>query len=114
MTLIAQTEFEQEIKKGVFRTVYFLHGPEEFLRRQALTLLRRSVLTPETLSFNYSEFSPRTSSIAEILGSAQTFPFGSPRRLVIVGDLEALLAEGQNELVTYLERPFQKTVLVKF
>jgi DNA polymerase III subunit delta len=112
MALLTQAEFDQEIKKGVFRMVYFLHGPEEFLRRQALNLLRRSVLTGETFSFNYAEFSLRTASIMEVLGSAQTFPFGSPWRLVIAGDLEALPPDGQNDLAAYLDRPFHKAVLV--
>jgi len=112
MATLTQAEFEQEIKKGFFRMVYFLHGPEEFLRRQALSLLRRSALTPETISFNYSEFTLRTSSITEILGSAQTFPFGSQRRLVIAGDLELIPSDSQNDLVAYLSRPFHKAVLV--
>src|SRR5512143_2292777 len=112
MASLTQTEFEQEIKKGIFRRVYFLHGPEAFLRRQSLSLFRKSVLTPETFNFNYSEFSLRTTPIMEILGSAQTFPFGSPRRLVVAGDLEVLSSEGQVELTAYLNHPFDKAVLV--
>ena len=112
MGMLSQPEFEQEVNAGRFRPAYLLLGPEEFLRRLAMNLLKRTVISPGAFDFNYSEFSLRTTSLTEVLQSAQTFPFASPRRLVIARELEALPAESQEEMILYLGKAFEKSVLV--
>ncbi len=112
MGILTQAELEKEIRAGSFRAVYLLLGPEAFLRRQALMHLRKNVLTPEALSLNYSEFSLRTSSLADLLKSVQTFPFASPHRLIVGTELEALHSGAQSMLLEYLSHPFGKAILV--
>ncbi len=110
MPTLDATELEGEIKSGTFRPVYTFLGPEVYLRRLAVDLLRKSAVPPQAIGFNQFEFSGKD-PIREILIAAKTFPFGSPRRLIIVNDLESMPAEPQKELAAYVEDPSSKTVL---
>ncbi len=112
MGVLTQSEFEQAVEAGHFRPVYLLLGPEEFLRRRAVGLLKRLALAPGAFDFNYTEFSLRNTPVAEVLQSAQTFPFASPRRLVLAKDLDTLPEDSQAEMLDYLGEPFEKSVLV--
>ncbi len=112
MPTLSLPEFEAEIKSGTFRPVYALLGPEVYLRRQAVDLLHRNAVPEQAKSFNEFEFSAKD-PIREILIAAQTFPFGSPRRLIVVNDLELMSVEAQQkELIAYVKGPSTKTVLV--
>ncbi len=112
MPTLQAHELDREIRTGSFRPVYVLVGPEEFLRRLASDSLKRGVVPESAAGFNRSEFSANEHTVSEILSAARTFPFGCPRRLVIVRDLEAMTAEAQADLISYLQDPSPKTVLV--
>lgn len=105
-------EFERELNQRLFRSVYLLLGPEDFLRRRVLQELKEKALPTESSEFNFTEFSARSASLRHILVAANTFPMMSPRRLVFVGDLESLKEADQEELVSYLRKPFERTLLV--
>jgi DNA polymerase-3 subunit delta len=105
-------ELESEIRGGRFQPVYLFWGPEEYLLRHALSLIKQKVPAPGTESFNCSEYTAPDLDAAEIVKSANTFPMMSPRRLVLVEDLDQLSPAGQDGLVSYAESPQQKTVLV--
>lgn len=105
-------EFESEIMHGRFRPVYLLYGPEVYLLRRALSLLKEKVPDSKTQSFNLSEYSARDSGVEEIVKSANTFPMMSPRRLVLVTDIKLLPETGQQALAAYVDSPQEKTVLV--
>jgi DNA polymerase-3 subunit delta len=105
-------ELESEIRGGRFQPVYLFFGPEEYLLRYALSLLKQKVPAPGTEPFNCSQYSAPDLDVAEIVEGANTFPMMSPRRLVLVSDLDQLSSAGQDALVSYAESPQQKTVLV--
>ncbi|MGD0310003.1 MAG: DNA polymerase III subunit delta [Acidobacteriota bacterium] len=112
MQTLSFHELESEIRSGRFQPVYLFFGPEVYLLRDALSLLKQKVPAPGTESFNCSEYSAPDLDVAEIVESANTFPMMSPRRLVLVADLDQLSPAGQDALVSYAESPQQKTVLV--
>ena len=112
MPTLSFNELESEISGGRFQPVYLFFGPEEYLLRHALSVMRKKVPAPGTESFNCSEFSAPELDAAEIIESANTFPMMSPRRLVLVADLDQLSQSGQDRLAAYVESPQQKTVLV--
>jgi DNA polymerase-3 subunit delta len=105
-------ELESEIRGGRFQPVYLFYGPEEYLLRHTLSLMKQKVPAPGTESFNCSEYNAPDPDAAEIVKSASTYPMMSPRRLVLVADLDHLSADGQDALVSYAQDPQQKTVLV--
>jgi len=105
-------ELEDQLRRGAIRPIYLVLGPETFLNRQAIAAIQEKALSSDALTFNYTELSAQSASASEILEAANTFPLLSPRRLVIVTEIESLEAREQEQLLKYLDRPAEKTVLV--
>src|SRR5262245_33156766 len=105
-------ELEAELRRNAVHPVYLLLGPEAYLRRRALDLLKTTLLAPEAVAFNHAVFSLREHAMADILAAANTFPMLSSRRLVILEGLEAVEAASAALLVEYLRKPHARTVLV--
>jgi DNA polymerase III subunit delta len=78
---------ENDLKKTV-RSVYLLLGPEEYQSTQALNLLKKQIVPPEAVDFDYSIFAAEDVPVDEILGAANVFPMVSKRRLVVVRDAQ--------------------------
>ncbi len=112
MILQSLEELEAELNRRQFHPVYVVLGPEEYLSREALALLKRKILPPDAFAFNYAEFSALESSAREVIEAAQTYPMMSPRRLVLMTNLERSDAVDQDLLLSYLENPSTRSVLI--
>ncbi len=112
--MILQTieELEAELNRGRFHPVYAVLGPEEYLCRQAIGLIKQKALAQDAVAFNYSEFSARETSAAKIIEAAQTYPMLSPRRLVLATDVDQAEPGDLEALLAYLEDPSTKSVLI--
>lgn len=103
---------EQELARGRLSAVYLVLGPEAFLARQAIDVLKRHIVTPDLAAFNMSEFDAASSPMIEIVGAARTLPMMSPRRLVLVNNLQLAPEEERESLLEYLANPCDRCVLV--
>ncbi|HYK90057.1 MAG TPA: DNA polymerase III subunit delta [Acidobacteriota bacterium] len=112
MILQSLEELEAELNRGQFHCIYVVMGPEEYLCRQAVALLKHRALTPEAVAFNYVEFSCEESSAREIVEAAQTYPMMSSRRLVLVTHLERASPSDQTALLSYLDSPAERSILL--
>ncbi|WP_018084660.1 DNA polymerase III subunit delta [Desulfurispora thermophila] len=128
----------EEIKSGQLAPVYLFHGPEEYLRRQALVRLKEH-LFPRTgqMDFNLTQLDGSLTSVAEILAAATTPPWGARKRLVIVREAPYFATNARSDasvqpipsgqevkkqrspeedtvkaLLTYLQTPLPATCLV--
>jgi DNA polymerase-3 subunit delta len=105
-------EFEAELARGEFSPVYLFFGPEAYLLRRALALLKDKAMPQDALAFNFVERNAKDTTAARIVHEANTFPLMSSRRVVIVSGFEQLPEDGQETLAAYLASPQKKTVLV--
>jgi DNA polymerase III subunit delta len=104
-------ELESDLKKQL-RPVYLVLGPEIYLCRSAIALLKKNALSPDSAAFDYSEFYAGEASVAEIMESASTFPMVSKRRLVLVTDAEKLKESDQAELIDSLANVSKRSLLI--
>lgn len=74
----------QDIKSGEFRRFYLLFGEEEFLKQSYKKRLREAVAGDDTMNYNY--FEGKGLDVRELISLANTMPFFSDRRLIIVED----------------------------
>jgi DNA polymerase-3 subunit delta len=105
-------ELETELNRGRFQPVYVVVGPEEYQCRLAISLLRQKILKPDAFAFNYAEFSAQETPMREAIEAANTFPMMSPRRLVLVTDLDRTGPTDQEILLSYLENPSMRSVVI--
>lgn len=99
-------------KVASLKPVYLIYGSEELRLEQALTRLKGSVGEAADLDFNMDTFDGESTSVDAIIAAANTLPFASDRRLVIVRKVDKIDKAGQEALAAYAADPSPTTVLV--
>jgi DNA polymerase-3 subunit delta len=94
------------------RNVYLIHGSEELLLDRAVRRLKERLAKVADLDFNMELFDGETATVDDVLNAANTMPFMSERRLVVVSDSDKLTAEEQGRLADYAKDPAPYTTLV--
>jgi DNA polymerase-3 subunit delta len=105
-------ELENDLKTAGLRSIYLILGPEQYQCRQALSLLKKKALTPESCAFDYSEFCAGEDSIDEIIKSANTYPMLSPKRVALVNSTEKLKDSEQDKLLDSLKNFSSRGLLI--
>jgi len=112
--LILQTleELEGDLRNNGFRSVYVILGPEMYQARQALELLKKKILPPEAMAFDYSEFSGAEAEAVRITEAAGTFPMMAKRRLVLITEADSLKEAEQEKLIDSLKDLSPRSTLI--
>ena len=92
-------QLERELRGGRIGAAYLILGPEDYLCRQAVRLLKDNLVNPEGQAFDYSEFAAGDVSVDQIIEAANTFPMVSKRRVVLVNQAEKLRDSEQDLLI---------------
>src|SRR5262245_6649931 len=92
--------------------VYILHGDEDFLKRQALSLIQQVVLDSEDNAFGLSTHSGDKATFAPVFDELDTMPFLSLRRLVVIENADPFVTENRPALEKYVAEPAARGVLV--
>ena len=74
---------EEDIKNGQFKTCYLLYGEEAYLKKQYRDKLVHA-MAAEGDTMNVSSYSGRDVNPAELIDLAETLPFFSERRVILV------------------------------
>lgn len=100
--------------KGVddLSSVYLIFGNEDLLLERALRRLRDRIAEVADLDFNYEAFAGETADASAVVAAANTLPFASERRLVIVRGVDRMSAAGQAVLAEYARDPAPTACLV--
>ena len=102
---------EKDLAAGRPQPIYLLHGQEAFLKDQILD--RLTSLVPEGMrDFNLQVLLADDTSPASALEQAQTMPFMSPPRVIILKGIERYSADELSLFHKYLEQPNETTCLV--
>lgn len=102
----------RSLKQGPILPLYLFYGEEEFSIQEAIDLIIERVVDPGTRDFNFNVLHCKDSSISEVTALAQTLPFMSEKRLVILKEFDAFKAGDLEELTPYLNDPSPSTCLV--
>ena len=113
MPVRSRKELLQSLKQGKIEPVYFLFGPESYLRDQAARAIADEALRETLLrEFNDSTFSLRTGDARSAIAAAEQLPMMSPRRVVQVRDFSKLNETTEEILLSYIDRPVETSVLI--
>ena len=89
----------QDIKDHSFKPMYLLYGEEAFLRNSYKNKLREAIIGDDTMNFAY--FEGKGLDVDELIRLADTMPFFTERRLIIVED-SGFFKTASEPLVRYL------------
>lgn len=90
----------EDIKKAEFKQVYLLYGPEEYLKKQYRDRLKQALAGEDTM--NLHMFEGKGVEIPKVIDLAETMPFFSERRVIILQNTGLFKSDGET-LAKYLE-----------
>lgn len=101
---------DEDIKTGQLNHIYLLCGSEAYLRKEYKERLKKA-LSPEEDSMNYSYFEGKDVSVGIVIDIAETMPFLSDKRTIIIENCPFFKSEGE-KLAEYLKDVPQTTYFV--
>ncbi len=72
--------------------LYILHGPDDLTRTEKITELKNALGDPVAAEMNFATLDGRTMSLSDLRQQADSMPFLSPRRLVVMSGYMEFLA----------------------
>ena len=113
MPVRTKTDLDQALKQGKIEPVYFLYGPETYLRDQAVHAITEEALRDTLLrEFNDSSFNLTNDDVRDALAIVEQLPMMSTRRVVRIKNFGKLSEDDENLLLEYLERPVETSVVI--
>ncbi|MFT4146162.1 MAG: DNA polymerase III subunit delta [Mobilitalea sp.] len=108
---------KEHIKTGSFKQYYLLYGSEEYLKKLYRDKLKNALL-PDGGDMNYSYYEGTGIDVRKIAEDAQTLPFFSDRRLILIenshlfknqSDLSELISQiPESSVVVFVETEIDK------
>lgn len=93
------------------RETYAILGEQSFLRDQAVERLKQRIAEAGELELNYDQFDATTADPSDIIAAANTLPFMSPHRLIVVTNIHQAKKDFLDALGAYAQKPSSTTVL---
>lgn len=100
---------KEHIKSGLFKQFYLLYGSEPYLIRLYRDKLREAILG-DSDQMNFSRFEGKDIDLKEVNDTAQTLPFFSDRRLILIENSE--LFKVQSNLADVLSEAPESTFFI--
>ena len=107
---VTYEEIISDLKKRIFKPVYFLAGEEPYYIDLVTDHIEENVLTESEKPFNQVILYGEETSVAAITETARRFPMMSSHQVVIVKEAQTL--KKIEDLAYYLEKPLLSTILV--
>jgi DNA polymerase-3 subunit delta len=99
-----------DLKKRIFRPVYFLAGDEPYYIDMITDFIEEKVLTAEEKAFNQLIIYGEDTTVSSIIETARRFPMMASHQVVIIKEAQTL--KKIDDLMIYLEKPLLSTILV--
>ena len=99
-----------DLKKKIFKPVYFLSGEEPYYIDLISDFIEEKVLPETEKAFNQIIYYGEDVTVPMIIETSRRFPMMSSHQVVIVKEAQAL--KKIEELLVYLEKPLLSTILV--
>jgi DNA polymerase-3 subunit delta len=113
MPVRTKKDLDQALNQGKIEPVYFLYGPENYLRDQAARAIADEALRDTLLrEFNDSAFNLANDDVRDALAIVEQLPMMSSRRVVRIRNFSKLSEDEENLLLNYLERPVETSVVI--
>lgn len=113
MKPLMRAELEKSISQGRVAPLYFLHGPESYLREAAADAISDLALSDTLLrEFNLSTFNLLTQNSGSAIAAAEQMPMMSTRRVIRITNFGKLREADEAPLLAYINRPAESSVVI--
>jgi DNA polymerase-3 subunit delta len=108
---MTHAEILQNLKKKIYHPIYILMGEEPYFIDLIADYIAENVLPESERSFNQTILYGKDTSTDTLLTVARRFPMMSAYQLVILKEAQ-FFKDLEEELLSYVEKPLQSTILV--
>ncbi len=113
MPVRTSKDLTQALKKGQIEPIYFLFGPETYLRDEAARSIADQAMSSTLLhEFNDSTFNLTSDDARDAIAAAEQLPMMSQRRVVRIKNLGKLKEADEEVLLNYVNRPVDTSVVI--
>lgn len=99
-----------DLKKKVYKPVYFLSGEEPYFIDQISDFIEKKVLDENEKEFNQTVLYGRDTDVGTIVGEAKRYPMMSDKMVIIVKEAQNI--RNIEDLDSYIANPLDSTILV--
>src|SRR5438105_14645485 len=111
MPIRTAKDFTQSLKRGLIELVYFLFGPQTYLRDEAARLIADEAMRGTLLrEFNDSTFNLTSNDARDAIAAAEQLPMMSQRRVVRIKNLGKLKEADEEVVLNYVNGPVESAV----
>jgi DNA polymerase-3 subunit delta len=107
---VTYEEIISDLRKRIFRPVYFLAGDEPYYIDLITDYIETKVLSESEKAFNQVIIYGEDTSVHAIIDTARRFPMMSSHQVVIIKEAQSL--SKIEDLLFYIEKPLLSTILV--
>jgi len=107
---VTYEEIISDLKKRIFKPVYFLAGEEPYYIDLITEYIEEKVLPEAEKAFNQIIMYGDDTNIPSIIDTARRFPMMASHQVIIIKEAQTL--KKLEDLVIYLENPLHSTILV--
>jgi len=107
---VTYEEIISDLKKRIFKPVYFLAGEESYYIDLICDYIEENILPEAERSFNQVILYGEETTVPAIIDTARKFPMMSSHQVVIVKEAQSL--KKIDDFLFYLEKPMPSTILV--
>jgi DNA polymerase III subunit delta len=107
---VAFEEIMSDLKNRIYKPVYFLAGEEPYYIDLITNYIEEKVLPEAEKAFNQMVLYGEDTTMPSIIETSRRFPMMSNHQVIIVKEAQSL--KKIDDLVFYLEKPLQSTILV--
>jgi DNA polymerase-3 subunit delta len=100
----------KDLKSGTYKPVYFLHGEESYFIDMVCDYIEDKVLSDAEKGFNQTVLYGKEANYQLVVDNASRYPMMSPYQVVILKEAQEM--KDLEELVKYVEKPLNSTLLV--
>ncbi len=103
-----------QLQNRQLRPFYLFYGPGEFLLEKVLNTIRENFIPEEARDFNLQIFYGDEAKFnsGEVIAAAQSFPFVTQNRLIIVRRTDDIPTSDKERFIPYLNEPMESTCLI--
>jgi DNA polymerase-3 subunit delta len=106
------SELARHLAKEELEPAYLIFGPEDFLRSEAVKLIREKISARGKEACDTAELDAAEGDPPKLLDDLRTPSLFAPWRLVLIENAGLLLDRAAEPLLNYVERPSPRTTLV--
>ncbi|MGQ9846813.1 MAG: DNA polymerase III subunit delta [Bacteroidales bacterium] len=119
MAALTYEQLFEELKKQIYKPVYFLMGEEPYFIDVIADYIEENVLSEAEKSFNLTVVYGKDTDLASIVSLAKRYPMMANYQVVIIKEAQNIknldaseIGKKINPLLSYLQQPLRSTILV--